>query len=64
MALTDYTGITFTAGQQTRLAAVFTSGVCDWTQKGVGQVDPIAPLNFQAGPGGVPLTAAPTSTPV
>ena len=61
---TDYTGITFTAGQQTRLNAVFSTGVCDWSKPGVGQVDPISPLTFQAGPGGVPLTAAPTSTPI
>ena len=64
LVFADYTGVTFTAGQQTRLTAVFPDGVCDWSQKGVGQVDPISPLNFQAGPGGVPLTAAPVSTPV
>ena len=60
----DYTGVTFTAGQQTRLNTVFPTGVCDWSKAGVGQVDPISPLTFQAGPGGVPLTAAPTSTPI
>ncbi|MEP7140038.1 MAG: DUF6351 family protein [Caldimonas sp.] len=58
----DYTGVVFTAGQQTRLTAVFPTGVCDWSKPGVGQVDPISPLTFQAGPGGVPLPAAPTST--
>ena len=64
LLLTDYTGITFTAGQQTRLNAVFPSGVCDWSKAGVGQVDPISPLTFQAGPGGVALPAEPTSTPI
>ena len=58
----DYTGITFTAAQQLRLAAVFLSGVCDWSKPGVGQQDPTtSPLTFSAGPGGVPLPATPTS---
>ncbi|MEO8526403.1 MAG: DUF6351 family protein [Caldimonas sp.] len=60
----DYTGITFDAGQLTRLNAVFPSGVCDWSKPGVGQQDPISPQTYQAGPGGVPLPTAPTSTPV
>ena len=64
VAFTDYTGITFTAGQQARLNAVFPTGVCDWTKPGVGQQDPVAPLTFTAGPGGVALPAAPTSTPI
>ena len=62
VALTDYTGITFTAGQQTRLNAVFPTGVCDWTKIGVSQQDPIAPLTFKAGPGGAPLGTRPVST--
>ena len=62
LVFTDYTGITFTAGQQTRLSAVFSTGVCDWSKPGVGQQDPVSPLTFSAGPGGVPLPAAPTST--
>jgi len=62
--LADYTGITFTPTQQTRLAAVFPGGVCDWTKPGVGQQDPISPLTFTAGPGGAPLPAAPVSTPI
>ena len=64
LVIADYTGITFTVGQQTRLNTVFATGVCDWSKVGVGQVDPISPLTFQAGPGGVPLPAAPTSTPI
>jgi hypothetical protein len=43
---------------------VFAGGVCDWSQPGVGQQDPVSPQTYQAGPGGVPLPAAPTSTPV
>jgi hypothetical protein len=62
--LADYTGITFTPTQQTRLAAVFPSGVCDWTKSGVGQQDPMSPLTYTAGPAGAPLPAAPVSTPI
>jgi hypothetical protein len=62
--LADYTGVTFTPTQQTRLAAVFPGGVCDWSKPGVGQQDPTSPLTFVAGPGGVALPAAPTSTPI
>ena len=62
LLVTDYTGVSFTAAQQTRLNAVFAGGVCDWSKPGVGQQDPISPLTFSAGPGGVPLPAAPTST--
>ena len=59
----DYTGVVFSAAQLARLNAVFTGGVCDWSKPGVGQQDPVSPLTFTAGPGGVPLPAAPTSTP-
>ncbi|MGZ5237263.1 MAG: DUF6351 family protein [Caldimonas sp.] len=60
----DYTGITFTAGQLARLNAVFPGGVCDWSKPGVSQQDPVSPQTYQAGPGGVPLPAAPVSVPV
>ena len=62
--LADYTGVTFSAAQQARLAAAFPGGVCDWSKLGVGQQDPASPLNFGAGPGGAPLSAAPVSTPI
>jgi hypothetical protein len=62
LVFTDYTGVTFTAGQQTRLQTVFSGGVCDWSKAGVGQVDPIGPLTYKAGAGGVPLPAAPASS--
>src|SRR5204862_5797907 len=61
LVASDYTGVTFTTGQLTRLNAVFSTGVCDWTKAGVGQQDPLSPLTFSAGPGGVPLGPPPTS---
>ena len=64
LAFGDYTGVTFTSGQQTRLQTVFSAGVCDWTKAGVGQQDPVSPQTYQAGPGGVPLPAAPVSSPI
>jgi len=57
----DYAGALFDAGQQTRLRAVFTDGVCDWSKPGVGQTA-WTPTTFRAGPGGAPLPAAPAST--
>jgi len=60
----DYTGITFTADQQNRLQAVFSTGVCDWTQPGVGQQAPVSPQTYVGGPGGVPLPPEPLSTPI
>lgn len=60
----DYTGITFTPTQQTRLQTVFSTGVCDYTQPGVGQQAPVSPQTYAAGPGGVPLGAAPVSSPL
>lgn len=61
-ASADYAGITFTAGQQTRLRAVFTDGVCDWSKPGVGQTA-WTPTTFRAGPGGQSLPAVPSSVP-
>jgi hypothetical protein len=64
LAFSDYTGITFTAAQQTRLQAVFSTGVCDWSKSGVGQQAPVSPQTYKAGPSGVPLPAAPQSNPI
>ena len=50
----DYGNAVFTAAQWSRLSAVFSSGVCDWSKPGVGQADAIG-LTFSDGPGGVPL---------
>lgn len=62
LAFADYTGVTFTPAQQARLAAVFPGGVCDWSKPGIGQQAANAPYTFAAGPGGVPLPAAPKSS--
>jgi hypothetical protein len=62
LVFSDYTGITFSATQQTRLNAVFPNGVCDWSKPGVGQQDAVSPLTFSAGPGGAALPAPPVST--
>jgi len=58
----DYGDVTFSPVQWTRLQAVFSTGVCDWSRSGVGQQAAISPLTFMAGPGGQPLPAAPVST--
>ena len=59
----DYNGAIFDVGQQSRLAAVFPTGVCNWTLPGVGQTS--AELTtFKNGPGGEPLGRVPVSTPV
>jgi hypothetical protein len=64
-ASADYAGATFSAAQVTRLRAVFTDGVCDWTKPGVGQSNTASGLlDFTGGPGGKPLPAAPVSTPL
>jgi hypothetical protein len=58
----DY-NVTFTQDQLTRLQQVaFPTGVCDWSKLGVNQQPANGPLTFEAGPGGVPLGPAPTST--
>jgi Tannase-like family of unknown function (DUF6351) len=59
----DY-GSVFSASQQNRLMAVFSTGVCDYTQPGVGQRAPVSPQTYAAGPGGTPLPPAPVSTPI
>ncbi len=64
LAFTDYGSIVFSAVQQSRLSVVFAGGVCDWSKPGVGQQDPVSPQTYKAGPGGTPLPAAPTSTPI
>lgn len=58
----DYGAVTFTGGQWSRLQAVFSTGVCDWSKPGVGQQAAVGPLTFRAGPGGEPLPAAPRSS--
>ena len=60
----DYTGITFSGTQQSRLQAVFTTGVCDFTKPGIGQQAQVSPRTYVGGPGGTPLPAAPQSQPI
>jgi len=57
----DYAPVGLSDAQFDRLKAVFSDGVCDFTQPGVGQQAAVSPLDFSAGPGGVPFSAAPTS---
>jgi Tannase-like family of unknown function (DUF6351) len=58
----DYTGILFNASQQSRMQAVFPTGVCDWTKPGVEQV-PVNPwTTFAGGPGGQPLGPEPEAS--
>jgi hypothetical protein len=55
----DFPGLS--DAQLARLQAVFPDGVCDWSQPGVGQQPALSPLDFSAGPGGVPIPDPPTS---
>lgn len=57
----DLAGITFSDAQKARLNAQFASGVCDWTKPGQGQGPSGTWTTFAAGPGGLPLGAAPAS---
>ncbi|MEO7152112.1 MAG: DUF6351 family protein, partial [Burkholderiaceae bacterium] len=57
----DYAPVAFSVAQFSRLQAVFSTGVCDWSKAGVGQQVAASPLTFKAGPGGQPLAAAPVS---
>jgi hypothetical protein len=55
----DYNPAVLTDEQFARLSKVFPDGVCDFTRPGVGQQDAVSPLDFSAGPGGVPFAAEP-----
>jgi hypothetical protein len=55
----DYNPVGLTDDQFNRLSKVFADGVCDFSKPGVGQQDAISPLDFSAGPGGVPFPAEP-----
>jgi hypothetical protein len=55
----DYAAVGLTDDQFARLSAAFPDGVCDFSKPGVGQQDAISPLDFSAGPGGVPLPDPP-----
>jgi len=57
----DYLPATLNTAQLARMDVAFPGGVCDWSSPGVGQQDPVSPLTFTAGPGGVPLPPEPVS---
>jgi hypothetical protein len=50
---TDYYPIEFTDEQWSRLDAVFSTGVCDWTELGPGQQDTIPWQTYQDAEGDV-----------
>ncbi|MEO6744823.1 MAG: DUF6351 family protein, partial [Caldimonas sp.] len=45
----EYAPATMSAGQLSRLNAVFPTGVCDWSKPGAGQQEAVSPLTFAAG---------------
>jgi hypothetical protein len=55
----DYNPVGLTDVQFQKLSAAFPDGVCDFTKPGVGQQDAVGPLDFSAGPGGVPFAPEP-----
>jgi hypothetical protein len=57
----DYSPVVLSSAQLGRLHAVFPDGVCDWSEKGVGQRRAASPLTFAEGPGGKRLPRAPKS---
>jgi len=59
----DYAPAVLTTEQLARLSTVFPDGVCDFSRPGVGQQPAVSPLDFSAGPGGVPLPPPPKTTP-
>ena len=59
----DYSPLVFSSAQWARLQATFQDGVCDWSEKGVGQRRAASPLTFADGPGGKRLPPPPVSHP-
>ncbi|HYT14766.1 MAG TPA: DUF6351 family protein [Burkholderiales bacterium] len=59
----DYAPVLFSSAQWARLQATFPDGVCDWSEKGVGQRSAASPLTFADGPGGKRLPPPPASHP-
>lgn len=55
----DYNPVVLTDEQIAKLVELFPEGVCDYSRPGVGQQPAVGPLDFSAGPGGVPLPAPP-----
>ncbi len=59
----DYAPVALSSAQLARLQAVFPDGVCDWSERGVGQRRARSPRDYTDGPGGEPLPRAPQSHP-
>src|SRR5438034_3036583 len=59
----DYAPLVFSSAQSARLQATFPDGVCDWSEKGVGQQRAVSPLTFADGPGGKRLPQPPVLHP-
>jgi hypothetical protein len=59
----DYNPVGLSDDQFNRLKAVFPDGVCDFAKPGVAQQPAIGPLDFSAGPGGVPFADLPRQQP-
>jgi hypothetical protein len=62
LARSDY-GVAFTDEQWAALQATFPTGVCDFSQPGVGFQPNVPWLSYSSGPGGNPLPDAPASKP-
>jgi hypothetical protein len=59
----DYGPALLSSAQWARLQITFPDGVCDWSEKGVGQRRAASPLTFANGPGGKRLPPPPVSHP-
>ena len=59
----DYSPVVLSSAQLARLQTVFPDGVCDWSERGVGQVRARSPRDYTDGPGGEQLHRAPESEP-
>jgi hypothetical protein len=55
----DYNPVGLTDDQFNQLKVVFPDGVCDFSKSGVAQQPSVSPLDFSAGPGGVPFPPPP-----
>jgi hypothetical protein len=60
----DYFPIQFSDAEWAQLQQTFPTGVCDWTQPGVGQQPGVAWQTYADGPGGRPLGPPPRSVPL
>ena len=59
----DYSPVVLSSAQLARLHAVFPDGVCDWSERGVGQRRAVSPRDYTDGPGGEALRDEPESDP-